>query len=149
MIVENKEDEWYIGSGCLMHMTGDQNKFNSLKKRRSGSVAFGNVYSVKILGKGVVNLGNEKLKTENVLLVEDLKHSILSVGKMCDQGYNIIFNPIKCEIREVDSWRLVATTTRNPNNIYILNRVKRKRIETPQKRTKENNKEGEVVLSAI
>ena len=80
-------------------------------------------------------------------MVEDLKHNIPSVGKMCDQGYNIIFNSQKCEIREVDLGRLVATTTKNPNNIYILDRVKRKRIEAPQKRTKDNNKEGELVLS--
>ena len=84
------------------------------KEKKSGSVAFGNDSSVKILGKGVVNLGNEKLKAENVLLVEDLKHNLLSVGKMCDQGYNLIFNSRKCEIKEADLGRLVATSTRNP-----------------------------------
>ena len=25
LIAENKEDEWYINSGCSTHMTGDQN----------------------------------------------------------------------------------------------------------------------------
>ena len=46
-------------------MIGDQNKFNSLKKRKGGSVSFGNDSSIKILGKVLVNLGNEKLKIEN------------------------------------------------------------------------------------
>ena len=82
-------------------------------------------------------------------MVEDLKHNILSVGKMCDQGYNLRFNSRKCEIREAESGIVVATTTRNPHNIYILDRVKRKKIESLQKRTKENNKNGELVLSAI
>ena len=127
-------------------MTGDQNKFNILKKRKSGSVAFGSDSSIKILGKGVVNLGNEKLKTKNDFLVEDLRHNPLSVGKMCDQWYNLIFNSWKYEIREADSGRLVATTRINPNNVYILDRVKRKRIESPQKRTMD--KEVEPVLSA-
>ena len=131
--------------------THDQgsNKFNSLKKRKSGSVAFGNVSSVKILGKGVVNLGNEKLEAKNVLLIEDFKHNLLSVGKMCDQGYNLRFNSRKCEIKEADSGRLVATATRNPNNIYILDRVNRKRIKSPQKRAKDNIKECELLLSSI
>lgn len=112
-------------------MTGDQNKFISLKKGKSGSVAFGNESSVKILRKNVANLKNNKIKVENVLFIEYLKHNFPSVGKMCDQRYNIIFNSRKCEINEADSRRLVATTTRNPNNIYILDRGKRKRIEAP------------------
>ena len=52
---------------------------------------------------------NEKVKAANVLLAEDLKHNLLSVSKMCDQGYNLIFNSWKCEIRQADSGRLVAT----------------------------------------
>jgi hypothetical protein len=69
LIIEDKEeeDEWYIDSGCSTHMTGDQNKFISLNKK-GGSVAFGDDSSVKILGKGVVNLGSENVKEENVLL---------------------------------------------------------------------------------
>ena len=128
-------------------MTGDQNKFNNLKKRKSGSVAFGNDSPIKILGKGVVNLGNEKLKIENVLLVEDMKHNILSIKKLCDQGYNIILNSLKCEIIEVDLGRLVAIDTRNPNNIYILDIVNTKRTEDTQKRTRDTNTEDELVLS--
>ena len=31
-------------------------------------------------------------KKENVLLVKDFKHNLLSVGKMCEQGFNLIFN---------------------------------------------------------
>ena len=67
-------------------MTREQNKFISLNKGKSGSVAFGNDSSVKILVKGVVNLGSEKVEATNFLLVEYLKHNILSVNKMCDQG---------------------------------------------------------------
>jgi hypothetical protein len=50
-----EEDEWYIDSGCSSHMTGDQVKFISLK-RKGGNVAFGDVSSAKILGEGVVGL---------------------------------------------------------------------------------------------
>ena len=136
LIAENKEDELYIESGCSTHRTGDQKKFISLKKGKSGSVAFGNYSTVKILGKGVADLQNEKLNSKCVLLIEDLKHNIPSVGKMCDQGYNLIFNSRKFEIKEAYLGVLVATTTRNPDNIYILDRVKRKKTKALQKRTK-------------
>ena len=121
-------------------MTRDQNKFISLKKGKSGSVALGNDSTVKLLGQGVVNLGNKKLKVEGVLLIEYLKHNLLSVGKMCDQGHNLRFNSRNCEIREAGSGILVATSSRNPHNIYILDKVKRKNTEALQKRTKNNNK---------
>jgi hypothetical protein len=37
---------------------------------------------------------------------------------------------------------LVATTTRRPNKIYILDKEERKRIEVEQKRSTDNKKEG-------
>ena len=108
-------------------MTGDQRKFVILKKK-GGNVAFGDESSTKILGKGIVKLGSENLKARKVLLVEDLKHNFLSVSKICDQGYNLKFDSRKCEIRKEDLGRFVATITRIPNNIYILDIKERKRI---------------------
>lgn len=34
LIVEDKEDEWYKDNGCSTYMTGDQNKFVSLKEKK-------------------------------------------------------------------------------------------------------------------
>ena len=42
---------------------------------------------------------------------------------MCDQGHILIFFSKDCEIRKEGSNRLVATATRTPNNIYILNEI--------------------------
>ena len=86
-----EEDEWYIDSGCSSHMRGDQYKFIILK-RKGGNVAFGDDSSAKILGKVVVELGSKNVKANNVLLVQDLKHNLLSVSKMCDQGYTLMFD---------------------------------------------------------
>jgi hypothetical protein len=100
-----EEDEWFIDSGCSSHMTGDQSKFVSLKKR-GGNVAFGDDSSTKILGKGTVKLGSENVKVGKVLLVEDLKHNLLSVSKICDQGYTLTFDSRKCKIRENNSRKI-------------------------------------------
>ena len=107
-------------------MTEDQRKFVSFKKK-GGNVAFGDESSTKILGKGIVKLGSENVKAGKVLLVEDLKHNLLSVSKMCDQGYTLTFDYRKCKIRENNSGRLVATATRRPNNIHILDMKKREK----------------------
>jgi hypothetical protein len=56
-----EEDEWYIDSGCSSHMTEDQDKFISWK-RKGGNVAFGDDSSAKILGEGVVDLGSKNVK---------------------------------------------------------------------------------------
>jgi hypothetical protein len=133
-------------------MTGDQRNFVSLKKK-GGNVAFGDDSSTKILGKGTVKLGSENVKAGKVLLVEDLKHNLLSVSKMCDQGYTLTFDSRKCKIRENNSGRLVASTTRRPNNIYILDMKKRENIESTENDSKEekfpkNKNKDEVLLSA-
>jgi hypothetical protein len=107
-------------------MTGDQRKFVILKKK-GGNVAFGDDSSTKILGKGTVKLGSENVKAGKVLLVEYLKHNLLSVNKICDQGYTLTFDSRKCKIRENNSGRLVATAIRSPNNKYILDMKKREK----------------------
>jgi hypothetical protein len=116
-----EEYEWYIDNGCYSHMTGDQDKFISLKKK-GGNVTFGYDSSAKIIGKGVVEIGRKNGKENNVLLVEDLKHNLLSVRKMCDQGYTLTFDSQRCKIKEEGSRRLATTTTGIPSNMYILNR---------------------------
>jgi hypothetical protein len=131
-------------------MTGDQIKFVILKKR-GGNVAFGDDSSTKILGKGTVNLGSENVKVGKVLLVEDLKHNLLSVNKICDQGCTLTFDSQKCKIRENNSGRLVAIATRRPN--YILDMKKRQKVEATQNDSKEEKvpktkNKDEVLLSA-
>jgi hypothetical protein len=57
-----------------------------------------------------------------------MKHNILTFSKICDQGYALMFESQKCKIRENNSGRLVATATRIPKNIYILDMKKRQKI---------------------
>jgi hypothetical protein len=116
--------QWYIDNGCSKHMTRDQNMFLTLDKTKGGNVMFGNDNSAKIIGKGTICLGSEKAKEKNVLLIEDMKHNLLSVSQICDQGHTLDFDSQKCEIRSEKYGRLVATTLRTPNNIYILDEVK-------------------------
>jgi hypothetical protein len=52
-----------------------------------------------------------------------MKHNILSVIQMCDQGHKVTFNSQKCEIRKEGSRKLIATAARTSSNIYVLSEI--------------------------
>jgi hypothetical protein len=108
-------------------MTVDKDKFLTLRKERDGSVSFGNDNSARIIGKGTIKLGSKENIAENVLLIEDMKHNLLSVSQMCDQGHKLVFDSKKCKIRKAESGKLVATAVRTPSNIYVLNEIGKER----------------------
>jgi hypothetical protein len=73
------------------------------------------------LGKGTVILGNNKTKEEYVLLVENIKPSLLSVSQTCDQGHILNFDSQKHEIIKNNTAKVVAVAPRTSSNVYILN----------------------------
>jgi hypothetical protein len=52
-----------------------------------------------------------------------MKHNLLSVVQMCDQGHKVTFDSQKCEIRKEGSRELISTATRTSNNIYVLSEI--------------------------
>jgi len=78
-------------------MTGDLTKFTSLKLKLEGHVTYGDNNRGRILGRGTVGTGNSTT-IENVLYVEGLKHSLLSISQLCDKGYKVNFESKGCTI---------------------------------------------------
>jgi len=86
---ENQQkNQWYLDSGCSKHMTGDVAQFTSLKLKVEGHVTYGDNNRGRILGRGNVDTA-ESTTIENVLYVEGLKHSLLSISQLCDKGYKV------------------------------------------------------------
>jgi hypothetical protein len=100
---QKQKDPWYIDSGCSKNMTRDKDNFMSISKSKIGNVTFGNDEPGKIMGKGMVSLSNGKGKSQDVLLVDGLKHNLLSVIKKCDRGCEVVFTSKYCEINSVNS----------------------------------------------
>nr|KYP35464.1 hypothetical protein KK1_043494 [Cajanus cajan] len=72
-------------------MTGDPSKFSSQKLKNEGFVTYGDNNKGKILGHG--NIDNSSLTLiENVLLVEGMKHNLLSISQLSDKGFKIEFD---------------------------------------------------------
>ena len=71
-------------------MTSDFSKLSTFTKKDGGFVTFGDNAKGKIIGIG--NVGNFSPPIiENILLVDNLKHNLLSVSQLCDKGYRIVF----------------------------------------------------------
>jgi hypothetical protein len=51
---KQKKHNWYVDSGCSKHMTGDRDKFLTLRKEINGSVSLENDNQAKIIGEGTV-----------------------------------------------------------------------------------------------
>jgi hypothetical protein len=104
-------------------MKGDRHMFLTLRKERDGSFSFRNDDSTKIIGKGIVRIGNKNTKGNNVLLVEYMKHNLLSVSQICDQGHKVTFDSQNFEIRKEGSEKLIATIARTSRNINVLSEI--------------------------
>ena len=50
----NKKQPWYLDSGCSRHMTGDENLFQELDRKKSGNVSFGDNSKGIIRGIGIL-----------------------------------------------------------------------------------------------
>jgi len=100
-------------------MTGDASQLTNLKLKPAGYVTYGDNNRGRILGVGDIG-GNDKVIIKDVLLVEGLKHSLLSISQLCDKGYKITFEPNLCLITDSKSTKTFLVGKRL-NNVHMLN----------------------------
>jgi len=110
---------WYMDSGCSKHMTGEASQLINLKWKQAGFITYGDNNWARILGVGDIGSEN-KVIIKDVLLVEGLKHSLLSISQLCDRGYKITFEPEQCTIVDSESTETVLVGKR-VSNVYMLN----------------------------
>ncbi|KAM6587307.1 hypothetical protein CsatA_009912 [Cannabis sativa] len=109
---------WFLDSGCSKHMTGDPSRFSSFKSKESGFVTFGDNSKGKILGIGDIgNIYSPCIK--NVLLVDNLKHNLLSISQLCDIGFRVVFESSKCSIENVSTNEVIFLGVRK-DNVYVI-----------------------------
>jgi len=73
-------------------MTGDASQLIKLKWKLDGYVTYGDNNWGRILGVCDIE-GDDDVIIRDVLLVDGLKHSWLSISQLCDRGYKISFEP--------------------------------------------------------
>jgi hypothetical protein len=107
-----------IKSGCSKHMTGDKDKLLSISKRKTGNVILENDEPGKIKDRGMMSLSNDKGDAQYVLLVDDLKHNLLSTSQKCDRGSEEVFTSKECKVN-VNSGQVVNKGIRTINDVEI------------------------------
>jgi transposase InsO family protein len=94
-----KKDEWLVDSGASRHVSGDRSAFTTLNNLIPGtsSVQTAGNESLPVLGTGSVNLGpSAEININDVYYVPGLTRNLLSVGKIADAGYVLVFDKDKC-----------------------------------------------------
>ena len=103
-------------------MTGDTTQFVELKLNVEGYVTYGDNNRRRILGKGEIGTKGSTI-IENVLYVEGLKHSLLSISQLCGKGYTVNFETNECIISNEVTSKVIFTSKRFNNifmSIYII-----------------------------
>ena len=93
-------------------MMDDKDQFIILEIKERGLVTFGDN------GKGkIIEIGKIKITPctfiENVLLVDKLKHNLLSISQLCDKGFKVIFESSMC----------IVTNSLDSSNKFIGHRL--------------------------
>ena len=111
---------WVINSGCTQHMTGDPRMFTSLDEEVDGQekITFGDNSKGKVKGLGKVAISNDH-SISNVLYVASLSFNLLSVGKLCDLGFQCLFTEKEVVVSKKDDDQVIFKGFRY-NNLYLV-----------------------------
>ncbi|CAN1347477.1 Retrovirus-related Pol polyprotein from transposon TNT 1-94 [Linum perenne] len=99
-------------------MTGDNRLFSTLLLKKGGKVTFGDNKKGRILGQGSVGLSPQPV-FNNVLLVQNLKHNLLSISQLCGIDSKVVFEPTCCSIVRIMDDKTLFVGKRQ-DIIYII-----------------------------
>ena len=110
-------------------MTGNQSAFTTFTPKNGGGVTFGDSGTGKIIGQG--NIGKDPFTIiEDVLLVEGLKHNLISISQLCDKGYKVTFDKNTCIVENVSNNSTLFIGKRLTNVFIIdLNELEKQNVK--------------------
>ena len=77
----------------------------------------------KVLSLGKVAISNDS-SIQNVMLIESLGCNLLSVTRLADFGFNVLFTEVDCQVFHRDNHNMVFAGIRR-GDIYIVDFTKR------------------------
>jgi len=83
-----------------------------------GTVTFRDDSKGNIIGIGKIKIGTSLL-IENVVLIDGLKHNLLSISQLYDRGFKVVFDESSCNIFDCKTNDYILTGFRE-NNVYII-----------------------------
>lgn len=114
---EKKRYLWYLNTRFSRHKTGDKSLLTEFEERSNPWVTFGDDNKDFILEYGLI--AKENVNIEPVALVDGLKHNLLSINQLCDNGNSVCFTTEKCIISNKETEKLVLNGYKK-GNVYIV-----------------------------
>ncbi|RDX91960.1 hypothetical protein CR513_25976, partial [Mucuna pruriens] len=90
-----RHQSWYLNSGYSCYMTEERFMLQDIRPNSRGWVTFRGNQKGKVTRIG--RIGKHHFPSiDNILFVEGLKHNLLSISQLCDNGYDVFFNKGEC-----------------------------------------------------
>ena len=98
-------------------MTGDKVMFSTISPKDAVYVTFGDNVKRKIVREGKV--GKSANPTiDDMLIVNGIKHNLLSINQFCDKNYKVVFEPNRCVVYNDNECALFVGSRHN--NKYVV-----------------------------
>lgn len=122
-----RDEKWSLDSGCTSHMANTNTEFEDIKSyignvklaSERASTSIQGKESVSIIAKNEGHLKN--INVSDVLRVPQLRTNLLSVGKIIDRDYLVIFDKEKAEVID-KNYNIIMTADRR-NNLYYVREI--------------------------
>ena len=136
-----KTDDWCIDSGATSHLCNNEQKFKKVNYENSGTLNLANNSSTEIIGKGQIQLSTKVAEIRKNVTISDascvpeLRTNLLSVSKMSDRGYKVIFyyKGVTVVTGEIKMTGNIELTGSRKSNLYFLDKAKEEAHITHQK----------------
>lgn len=127
MVIRDGDHEWCLDSRCTAHMSSEKDIFQNLSKIDK-SLSLANNATTKISGSGKVKLlvdngeRDKVLNIDRVFYVSDLRTNLMSVFKITDKGYHILFRENDAIV--IDKNEDVVFRADKIGNLYYVRKCK-------------------------
>lgn len=118
----NLENKWCLDSGATSHMSSFEEKFENISKSNTLKVNLASSYSTTIDGKGsvIINVNkNFSTRLEETLLVPDLRSNLMSVAKITNHGFQVLFQKENATIIDPKTGKEVIVVEREQDLYFI------------------------------
>ena len=140
-VIENK-NAWILDSGATSHMTANRDFFTSFNPDEKGHVLLadeGEAVKVQGKGSGIIKYcaNNDEIidiRVDKVLYIPRLSSNLLSVKKLTNNGFKVIFEKNVCSIIKEGALKVYAKCL---NNLYQLPTIDRAYTVTGLKHNKD------------
>jgi len=140
----NRDEVWFLDSGCSNHMTGSKEWFSELEEGFNRTVKLGNDTRMSVVGKGSVKVkvnGVTQVIPE-VYYVPELRNNLLSLGQLQERGLAILIRDGTCKVYHPSKGAIMETNMSGNRMFFLLASKPQKNslcLQTEEVMDKENH----------